>query len=122
MRISKSFLMVLFPAFLVYYVAVADAALQGHRLSARPAGRSAMGRLIPRLPESVTGTLRTAMDGLREKVLASGLMTDTRPSPEQARRDFAALWADLEGPRPAAAAPSLPAENPGYPVLEPGQD
>lgn len=114
MRLPKSFLTVLFPAFLIYYAAVADAALPGHS-SSRTSGFST-------LAASVAASVSTAMDGLREKVRASGLMTDTRPSPEQARRDLAALWADLEGPRPTVAGPALPADRPGYPVLEPGQD
>ncbi len=88
---------------------------------AAPAGVSlaAVGRLfaLPSLPPAVT----EAFDAVRECVRRSPLMQDTRPSAAQERRDFVALWADLE-----QAGPSLdqeaPETIPDYPVLVPGQD
>jgi alpha-ketoglutarate-dependent taurine dioxygenase len=99
---------VLFPAFLCYYAVAADAALQGRGHAARSAAAALpdIGRLIPHLelPASVTEAASDAVARLREMVLTSGLMRDTRPSAEQEKRDFVTLWADLEQSRPAEPA------------------
>jgi len=124
MRIPKPVLTVLFPAFLCYYAAVAHASLPGHGLSARPSAFSELGRLLSyvALPASVTETVKDSLGSLRETVMASRLMTDTRPSDAKACRDFVDLWAALEPPRAVLEAPSPATDNPGYPVLVPGQD
>lgn len=122
MRIPKPVMMVLFPAFLCYYAVAADAALQGHRAAGRPSVGAALARLVPRLPDAVTETVHRTVADLRQTVLASALMTDTRPSAAQERRDHVALWAELESGLSAVAAPERERERPDYPVLEPGQD
>lgn len=124
MRIPRPVLTVLFPAFLCYYAAVAHASLPGHGLAARPAPLSELGRVLSHvaLPASVTNTVSETASRLRETVMASGLMTDTRPNAEEARRDFVALWADLEPSRTAVEAASPALDTPGSPVLVPGQD
>jgi hypothetical protein len=50
------------------------------------------GRVATIFPTALT----QAFAALRERLLASPLAVDTSPTPEQARRDFVALWADLE--------------------------
>jgi hypothetical protein len=124
MRIPKPVMYVLFPAFLCYYAVAADAALQGRGHASRSAAALPdIGRFIPRLtlPASVTEAANEAVTSLREAVMTSGLMRDTRPTPEQEKRDFVALWADLEHSRPAA--PAFLAEKiPGSPAVVPGQD
>ncbi|WP_428559302.1 MAG: hypothetical protein ACP59X_13855 [Solidesulfovibrio sp. DCME] len=123
MRLHKSVLYVLFPAFLCYYAAIAHAALQKDALYGPASALTELRHILPRLavPACLSDTVSRAMDGLRLAVADSWLMRDTRPSEAQARRDFVALWADLERApsRPATAAAP---ENPGYPVLVPGQD
>lgn len=107
MRIPKPVMYVLFPAFLCYYAVAADAALQGRGHASRSAAALPdIGRLIPHLelPASVTEAASDALTRLREIVLTSGLMRDTRPSAEQEKRDYVALWADLEQSRPAEPA------------------
>lgn len=122
MRMHKSVLYVLFPAFLCYYAAVAHASLQKDVLTGPESAFSQLRRIIPRLavPACLTATVHRAMGELREAVEAAGLMRDSRPSAEQSRRDFVALWKDLEPSRPVVATPVEP--DPGYPVLVPGQD
>lgn len=122
MRMHKSVLYVLLPAFLCYYAVVAHASLQKDVLSGPESAFSQLRRIVPRLavPACLTDTVHRAMGELREAVEAAGLMRDSRPTAEQARRDFIALWKDLEPSRPVAAAPAEP--DPVYPVLVPGQD
>jgi hypothetical protein len=107
MRIPKPVMYVLFPAFLCYYAVTADAALQGRGHASRSATTLPdIGRLIPHLalPASLTEAASEAVTRLRETVLTSGLMRDTRPSAEQEKRDFVSLWADLEQSRQAEPA------------------
>jgi|GEM_PF-2708455 len=123
MRIPRTVLHVLFPVFLCYYAAVAHASLQGRGLA--PAANtllSDLGRALSHLslPASVSDTLRSAAGDVRQAVMTSALMRDSRPSPEQERRDFIALWADLEPARPTV--PATVGEASGYPILIPGQD
>jgi hypothetical protein len=122
MRMHKSVLYVLFPAFLCYYAAVAHASLQKDVLSGPESPFSQLRRIIPRLavPACLADTVHRAMSELREAVEAAGLLRDSRPTAEQSRRDFVALWKDLEPSRPEAEAPV--ASDSGYPVLVPGQD
>lgn len=122
MRIQKTVLYVLFPAFLCYYVAVAHAALQKDALTGPASALTELRHILPRLalPTCLTVTVDLAMGSLRRAVADSWLMHDSRPSPEQARRDFAALWADLE-PVPVMVDTPTTAQS-SYPVLIPGQD
>ncbi|WP_300162937.1 hypothetical protein [Solidesulfovibrio sp.] len=120
MRMHKSVLYVLFPAFLCYYVAVAHASLQKDALAGPSSAFSQMRLRMPRLavPACLTDTVKRGMDGLRQAVTEAGLMRDSRPSPEQARRDFVALWKDLDPARHAVPTPAGPA----FSILLPGQD
>ncbi len=120
MRVHKSVLYVLFPAFLCYYVAVAHASLQKDALAGPSSAFSQMRLIMPRLavPACLTDTVQRSMDGLRQAVAEAGLMRDTRPSPEQARRDFVALWKDLEPARQAEPTSAGPLSS----HLLPGQD
>ena len=122
MRMHKSVLYVLLPAFLCYYAAVAHASLRKDVMTGPESAFSQLRRILPRLavPACLTTTVHRAMDELREAVEAAGLMRDSRPSAEQSPRDFVTLWKDLDPSRPAVAAPADP--DPGYPVLVPGQD
>jgi hypothetical protein len=122
MRIQKTVLYVLFPAFLCYYVAVAHTALQKDALAGPASAFSELRRIIPRLalPTCLNDTVDLTMGSLRRAVADSWLMHDSRPSAEQSRRDFAALWADLE---PVPVMVDTPTTAPSsYPVLIPGQD
>lgn len=47
-------------------------------------------------PNLVPEVLHQAMDALRERVQASALAVAAPADPERERRDFVALWADLE--------------------------
>lgn len=122
MRITRSFLYGLFPVFLCYYSAVADASLPGRTGAPHSAAvLPELGRLVSRLtlPAAVTESVGQAMDELRTTIMASGLMRDSRPSPEQERRDFVALWADLQ---PASPPPDLSGQAANPAGLIPGQD
>ncbi|MEA4857784.1 MAG: hypothetical protein AAGU21_01890 [Solidesulfovibrio sp.] len=123
MRLHKSVLYVLFPAFLCYCAAIAHATTQKDVLSGPTSALTELGRLLPRLagPACLAETATQAMGGLRRAVADSWLMRDSRPSQAQARRDFVALWAELEG-APAWARHESAAGTPGSTELLPGQD
>ncbi len=123
MRIPRRILYILFPAFICYYAAVAHAALQGKSVAPAAASLvSSIGQVVPRLalPETVAQRIRDAAHDLRQTVMDSAIMRDSRPSAEQERRDFVALWADLERPNPGLSA--AVESDPAYPALVPGQD
>jgi len=123
MRIPRSILYILFPAFLCYYAAVADAALQGRGLGARPAAMPSFSRIMPHLslPSQMTDAVSEAVNDLRTAIITSRLMQESLPDPEQERRDFVALWADLQ-PARTMATPERLEKDPGASILIPGQD
>ena len=123
MRIPRRILSILFPLCICYYAAVAHAALQGKSVAPAAASLvSSIGQAMPRLalPETVAQRIRDAAHDLRQTVMSSAIMRDSRPSAEQERRDFVALWADLERPTPGVSA--AVESDPAYPALVPGQD
>lgn len=120
MRLTRSLVAVSLSACLGYCAVVANASPSRRSLEESRLSLAQAGGLLARMSPAA-GTALTLRDGfyaLRDAVRASALMHDSRQSDAASRREFVALWADLEsGPRHTPG--DVTAEAAG---LIPGQD
>ena len=120
MRLSRSLVAFLFTVCLGYYAVLADAAPSRRALVASSSSLADLGRMLPRLslPATAVLTAREGLAELRRVVQASPLMHDSRPAADVARKEHAALWADLE----SGLRVTNDDARPGPAGLLPGQD